>query len=305
MSIFEGLAVLAAAAAIGGAIARIFRQPLLLGYAISGIILSALGFTGLANVHELLGFSGQLGVTLLLFLVGLELPISELKQVGRTAMFSGIAQVLFTFGLGTWISGSAYIGLGLAFSSTIVVVKLLTEKKDLASLYGKLTVGILLVQDFVAIGAMIFLAGSGNFVLTGIKGIVLVSIFSFVVVRIMPKVTAWLGQSTELLFVGTLAWCLAVAALVSSPLIGFTAEIGGFLAGLALAGSTEHLQISSRIRPLRDFFLTLFFISLGAGVSLTQIGANWLIAILLSIFVLTLKPIIVIIILLFQGYGAR
>ncbi len=305
MSIFEGLAILAAAAAIGGVIARVFRQPLLLGYAISGIILSALGFTRLANIHELLGFSGQLGVTLLLFLVGLELPISELKQVGKTAMFSGIAQVLITFALGTWISGSAYLGLGLAFSSTIVVVKLLTERRDLASLYGKLTVGILLVQDFVAIGAMIFLAGSGNFVLTGIKGIVLVSIFSFVVVRIMPKVTAWLGQSTELLFVGTLAWCLAVAALVSSPLIGFTAEIGGFLAGLALAGSTEHLQISARIRPLRDFFLTLFFISLGAGVSVSQIGANWLIAILLSIFVLTLKPIVVMIILLFQGYGAR
>ncbi|MBI5358505.1 cation:proton antiporter [Candidatus Amesbacteria bacterium] len=305
MSIFEGLAVLATAAAIGGVIARLFKQPLLLGYAISGIILSALGFTRLANVHELLGFSGQLGVTLLLFLVGLELPISELKQVGKTAMFSGIAQVLFTFGLGTWISGSAYIGLGLAFSSTIVVVKLLTERKDLASLYGKLTVGILLVQDFVAIGAMIFLAGSGNFVLTGIKGIVLVSIFSFVVVRIMPKVTAWLGQSTELLFVGTLAWCLAVAALVSSPLIGFTAEIGGFLAGLALAGSSEHLQISARIRPLRDFFLTLFFISLGAGVSIAQISSNWLIAVLLSVFVLTLKPIVVISILLFQGYGAR
>lgn len=305
MSIFEGLAILAAAAALGGAIARILRQPLLLGYILSGILLSFFGYTKLANVHELLEFSGQLGVTLLLFLVGLELPLSELRQVGKTAFISGLAQVGITFALGTYISGSPYIGLGLALSSTIVVVKLLTEKKDLASLYGKITVGILLVQDFVAIVAMIFLAGSGNFLITGIKGILLVSLFTIVVVRVMPKVTSWLGQSTELLFVGTLAWCLAIAALVSSPIFGFTPEIGGFLAGLALAQSSEHLQISARIRPLRDFFLTLFFISLGVGVSLSTFGNNLIVAILLSLFVLLIKPLLVTIILLFQGYSAR
>lgn len=306
MSIFLGLALVMVTAAVGGVIAKMLRQPLILGYAVVGSLLSAFGFTNFPEIHNILDSFGQLGVTLLLFLVGLELPLSQLRQVGKTALIVGVSQVLLVFILGTLISGSPYIGLGLAFSSTIVVVKILTEKKDLASLHGKLSVGILLVQDFVAIGALIFLAGANVNPLWVIgKGVVLILFFTWGVAKILPKITTWLGQSTEMLFVGTLAWCLAVAAFVSLPWVGFSVELGGFLAGIALANASEHLQISSRIRPLRDFFLTLFFVSLGANLNLSQLSESWGMVAVLTLFVVIIKPLIVMGVLIVRKYSLR
>lgn len=313
MPVFVGLAIIMAFAAAGGIVARVLRQPLLLGYAMVGAILAVTGIARDPQIKQLLDFSGQMGVTLLLFLVGLELPISELKNVGRPALITGIIQIILTFALGLGAARllgidtitSSFIALGLAFSSTIVVIKFLTERGDLGSLHGKLTVGILLVQDFVAIGVLIFLSGIGNPLLTIIKGAILIFLFTWVLGKLLPKIIPWVSGSTEMLFVWALAWCLSVAALVSSPWVGFSPELGGFLAGLALANVSQHLQISSRIRPLRDFFLTLFFVSLGAGVTAIGFYGGWGIALALSGFVLLIKPVIVLLTLLFQGYAGR
>ena len=313
MPVFVGLAIIMAFAAAGGIVARVLRQPLLLGYAVVGAILA---FTGIARdpqIKQLLDFSGQMGVTLLLFLVGLELPISELKNVGKHSLITGTIQILLTFifgliainllGINT-ITGS-FVALGLAFSSTVVVIKFLTERGDLASLHGKLTVGILLVQDFVAIGVLIFLSGTGNPLLTMVKGAILIFLFTWVLGKLLPKIIPWLAGSSEMLFVWALAWCLSVASIVASPWVGFSPELGGFLAGLALANVSQHLQISTRIRPLRDFFLTLFFVSLGAGVTAIGFNGGWGIALALSGFVLIIKPLIVMTTLLVQGYTGR
>ncbi len=313
MPVFVGLAIIMAFAAAGGIVARILRQPLLLGYAVVGAILAVTGIARDPQIKQLLDFSGQMGVTLLLFLVGMELPISELKNVGKHALITGTIQILLTFVLGlvaiyllgiNTITGS-FVALGLAFSSTVVVIKFLTERGDLASLHGKLTVGILLVQDFVAIGVLIFLSGTGSPLMTVIKGILLIFLSTWVLGKLLPKIIPWLAGSPEMLFVWALAWCLSVAAIVASPWVGFSPELGGFLAGLALANVSAHLQISSRIRPLRDFFLTLFFVSLGAGVTAIGFNGGWGIALALSGFVLIIKPLIVMTILLAQGYIGR
>lgn len=313
MPVFTGLAIVMALAAVGAIVARLLKQPLLLGYAIVGGLLSVSGFASSLQIKELLAFCGQIGVTLLLFLVGLELPITDLKHVGKNVILAGVGQVIITMILGMglayllgWdiVSGS-FIGLGLAFSSTIVVIKILTEKKDLSSLYGKLTIGFLIIQDFIAIGVLVFLSGTSNLPMTIIKGVLLVFISTWVSSKILPKVTSWLGQSPEMLFIGAIGWCLGVAAIVASPWIGFSVELGGFLAGLALAQSSQHLQISSRVKPLRDFFLTLFFVSLGASVTVGQWSTIWISVLVLSGFVLLIKPLVTMAILKLLGYSHR
>ncbi len=313
MPVFTGLAIVMALAAAAAIAARILKQPLLLGYAIVGGLLSISGFANDPQIKELLHFCGQIGVTLLLFLVGLELPITDLKHVGKNVILAGVGQVVITMILGMGLSyllgwdivSGSFIGLGLAFSSTIVVIKILTEKKDLSSLYGKLTIGLLIIQDFIAIGVLVFLSGTSNLPMTIIKGIALVFVSTWVSSKILPKITSWLGQSSEMLFIGAIGWCLGVAALVSSPWVGFSVELGGFLAGLALAQSSQHLQISSRVKPLRDFFLTLFFVSLGASVTLGQWSTIWISVLVLSGFVLIVKPLIIMLILKVLGYSHR
>lgn len=319
-SVFVGLAAVMSLAAIGGWIAKWLRQPPLLGYIAAGILLSALGLVDKYHTRELVEVLGQLGVTLLLFLVGLELPVPELKRMGKVALMTGVGQIVFTAGVGYFILlalgfssiASLYLSIALAFSSTIIVVKLLSEKRDLQSLYGKITVGFLLVQDFVAIGILIvlsgFSAGALNWTSFGVvigKGILLIAVAMWLAGKILPRVLHWVAGSTEMLFITALAWCLGVAVVVASPLVGFSLEIGGFLAGLALANMAEHFQIVSRIRPLRDFFLTVFFVLLGININLGSIGPIIFPTIVLSLFVLVGNPLIVMIIMGLMGYKKR
>ena len=311
-----GLTVVMVLAAVGGVVARMLRQPAILGYILAGIALSLLG----RNV-DLVAAMGQLGVTFLLFLVGLELPIAQLKKMGRTAVITGLGQIVFTSICGYFIARllgfdavtGIYLGIALTFGSTVMVVKLLSEKRDLQSLYGKIATGYLLVQDFVAIGILTVLAGlrPGEIInwvnLLGVaaKGALLVGLAVWASDKILPKMLDFLGKSTEVLFVVSIAWCLGIAAAVSWPGIGFSPEIGGFSAGLALAGAVQNLQIMARVRPLRDFFLTLFFVALGANIGWENISRMAVPAVIFSIFVLIGNPLIVMLILAIQGYGRR
>ena len=303
-------------AGIAGGAAKLLRQPVILGYILAGIVLAAVG----KNL-DMVAAMGQVGVTLLLFLVGLELPLAELKKTGRTSVITGLAQIVITSTVGYFLARilgfgavpAVYLGVALTFGSTVMVVKLLSEKRDLQSLYGKIATGYLLVQDFVAIGILTVLsglAGGGevNWLSLGmviVKGAVMVGVAIWLSDRMLPKILDWLGRSTEVLFVVSVGWCLVVAAAVSSKWVGFGPEIGGFLAGLALANAAQNLQIVSRVRPLRDFFLTLFFVGLGANIGLVGLKGVWLPAVILAAFVLIGNPLIVMIILGLQGYSRR
>jgi len=320
-SIFAEIALIICVATVLAIIFRLFKQPPVLAYILTGVLLGPLGFFQLEH-KESLEMLGSIGITLLLFMLGLELRISELRSIGKNAVIAGVLQmiisVLLGYGLAILLGFSSavsfYVGIALAFSSTVIVVKLLSDKKDLESLHGKIAIAMLLVQDFFAILAIIFLSGttdiSGFSFLTqgGMILLKMVVLFGWIVVLskyIFPKIIHVIARSSESLFLFSLAWVFLLTAIVTWEPIGFSIEIGGFLAGLALANSTENFHIVAKMRALRDFFITIFFVMLGLEMTFTNIDKVIIPAIILSIFVLIGKPIITMIATGAVGYRKR
>ncbi len=316
--LFTDIVIAVIAAAAIGIFFHLLRQPSIIGFIAAGLAISSLGYITQENVEIISGLS-SLGITLLLFIVGLEMNLKELKHIGRPAILAGLGQIVFTFSLGFAILytlgfatiPSLYISIALTFSSTIVVVKLLSEKNDLRSLYGRIVLGVLLVQDVVAILLLLFLSGFAggedlgrSFFLTLIKGSIFIALVMFSS-RYLYKLLDLIGRSRELLFLFSIAWALGISALAGSEFVGLSMEVGGFLAGLALAGSAENFQISSRLRPLRDFFLILFFVGLGTSMMLGITSEAIFPTVILSLFVLVGNPLIILIIMGIMGYKAR
>ena len=300
---------------------RVLKQPEILAYILTGVILGPLVLGKIEN-PELVRSLSEIGITLLLFMVGLELRYSDLKAVGKISLITGIGQIVFTSLIGFLISiflgfsiiASLYISIALTFSSTIIIVKLLSDKKDLRSLYGKISVGFLLVQDFVAIIALIFLSGFSQnatsinpigLLLLLLKGVIIFGLVGYLSRSILPRIMERIPHSPETLFLFSVAWAFGVSFLISSPPIGFSIEIGGFLAGLALANPSESLQISARAKSLRDFFIVLFFVSLGSGLIFENFYVILTPALIFSAFILIGNPLIVIILLGLFGYKKR
>ncbi|MBI2026020.1 MAG: cation:proton antiporter [Candidatus Levybacteria bacterium] len=320
--IFFDLTVIIVIAAIISIIFRLLKQPAILAYILTGIVISLFHFFNLSNQPLLLALS-QVGITLLLFMVGLEIRINELVSMGKMLLLSSAFQISLSFILSFLISlilgfdklSSFYIAAAITFSSTIVVVKLLSDQHELHSLHGKFSLGILLSQDVVAMAFLMFLAGSvqespflgpiGNLSLVLIKGTIILFAIYFLSKNIFPKLFEKIARSSETLFLASLGWVFGLAALVSSKLIGFSIEIGGFLAGVALANSLVNYQIIAKAKILRDFFIVIFFVLLGIQMSFANIGKILIPAIILSIFVLLLKPLIVMVILGTLGYKKR
>ncbi len=300
---------------------RLLKQPAILAYILTGIIIGPFGQLQLHNQEELKTLS-QLGITLLLFMMGLELKLKELRSIGKTALSVGGLQILLTSIIG-FLGGrlfgfspltAFYIGVCIAFSSTVIVVKLLSDKKDLTSLYGKISVGLLLVQDFFAIIILIVLSALNPesegfsavaFAPVLVKAVLLFGVVIYVSQQIFPRIIDSIAKSSETLFLFSLAWVFGFAGFIASPLIGFPIEIGGFLAGLSLANTNENFQIVARIKALRDFFITLFFIMLGVGLTFGYARTLIVPAVLLSFFVLIGKPLVVITIMGIFGYKKR
>ena len=322
-NLFFEITLVIVLATILGMFAQWLKQPTILGYIVAGLLAGPLGLLELANT-DVLDVLAQIGITFLLFLVGMEMRFEDLKYVGKPALLTGIGQILFTsvigFGivrfLGFDLLPALYISIALTFSSTIIVIKLLSEKNALESLYGKIVIGFLLVQDFVALGAIIFLSGLqagptldsipyGQIGITFLKGGALLVITFLVGKYIMPWFLHKAGRSQEILFMISLAWGLGLAALAAHPSLGLTIEFGAFVAGLAMASSIQHFQISSRVKSLRDFFLVLFFVVLGSKMVLSGISGLVIPIIVLSAFVIIGNPIIVMLIMGGLGYRTR
>lgn len=317
-SVVFDLAIVILIAAAFGVISRMFKQPTILAYLATGICIASVGMFAVGANETFTAFS-ELGVMLLLFMVGLEINYTSLRLVGVQSLILGLGQIIFTFGIGyflvSWLGfsslTSAYIAIALTFSSTIVVVKLLSDRKEMNSLYGKLALGILLVQDIIAILILVVLAGIGrggefsvwNLTLVFIESIGLFLIMLLLGRRVLPVVFDKVARSNELLFLVSMAWVFLVAALVSK--IGFSVEIAGFLAGIALANSSEHHEIASRVKPLRDFFLIVFFVVLGASISFSNFASVIIPVVVLSLFVLIGNPLIVMAIMGVMGYRKR
>lgn len=315
---FGQIAILFVTATILGVLSLLFKQPLIVGYMVAGALLSKFNLVPDSTQLESLG---QIGVTLLLFLLGLEMNLKEIATVGKASLATGVGQIVIAFFvnlmlcllLGFGVVAGAFIAIALTFSSTIIIIKLLSEKKDLRSLYGRISVGYLLVQDFVAIMILILLSSvsAGSLGFFGYMAILLKAFLLYFATWIVARRVLSLlldrvvGKSSELTFIFSISWAFGVAAF-SYYILGFSLEIGGFLAGLALSATSEHLQIAGRTKPLRDFFLTIFFLILGARIGITP-GFLALLpkALLLSVSVLILNPLIVMTIMSFLGYKRR
>lgn len=320
-NLFLEISIVLAIATALATVMMLFRQSGILAYILTGIIIGPLGYLAF-NSKETLGVMSSIGITLLLFLVGLEMNPAGFKQVGKSAALIGFGQVAFTSLVGYLVATflgfptttSIFIALALTFSSTIIVVKLLSEKKDLGSLYGRIVLGVLLVQDFIALMALVILTSYGvggkttsilSILLILLKGGTLFLILNFVGKRFLPKFIGFIARSQELLFLTSIAFALGVANIFASRFIGLSLEVGGFLAGIVLSYSSESYQIHSRIRPLRDFFIVIFFIILGSTLALKESIDIWIPVLTFSFFVIIGNPLIVMIIMGLLGHRRR
>lgn len=316
-SIFTEISLLVAVSAGISLIMRALRQPLIIGHILTGLIVGP-SVLGLVNSPETVGVMGEFGIALLLFIVGLGLNPKIIREVGKVSFLTGVGQVLFTTffayllctGLGFTATESIFTSVALAFSSTIIVLKLLTDKKEQNKLYGKISIGFLLVQDVIATFALVFASATGQGGLSGaefgklaLKGIG-AAVLVFLIARyVLKPLTGFLAKSQELLFLFVIAWGFGIGTVFYE--LGFSLEVGALLAGIALANMQYAQEAASRLKPLRDFFLVVFFIALGSRLDLANFASFIVPALAMSVLVLVGNPIIVMTIMGLLGYTRR
>jgi Kef-type K+ transport system membrane component KefB len=316
--VFEQVAAVLAVCVAAGLLAMLLRQPLVVGLIAAGIAVGpeALGLVEASSEIELLA---EIGISLLLFVVGLKLDVRLVRQLGPVALATGVGQIVFTSAFGYLIAlalgfdavPALYIAVALTFSSTIIIVKLLTDKRELDDLHGRIALGFLIVQDIGVVLAMIAITavGDGTGDLTGeflgvvLRGAVLLVGVVLLARYVLPRAVHLFARQSELLVLAAVAYAVAIAAV--AVLLGFSEEVGAFLAGMSLASSSYREAISGRLTTLRDFLLVFFFIDLGTRFELSaafdQIGP----ALLFSVFVLIGNPIIVMVIMGALGYRKK
>jgi Kef-type K+ transport system membrane component KefB len=319
-STFGVIAAVLAVAAIIGFAANRARQPLIVAFIGVGVIVGPSGLDWVAE-SEPVELLAEIGIAVLLFLVGLKLDIQLVKTSGKVALITGLGQVVFTSAIGfalamlLGISATAalYVAIALTFSSTIIIVKLLSDKRELDQLHGRIALGFLIVQDIVVVLVMIGLSSfggerSGDSLIEQIgivvlQGAALLVGLAMIMRWVLPRVLTLVATSQELLIVSAVAWAVSVAAF--SDWLGFSVEVGAFLAGFAVASTPYRESIASSLSGLRDFLLLFFFIELGAQLDFSAIGAQVPAAIVLSLFVLIGNPLIVLIIMGVMRYPRR
>lgn len=316
-SIFAEISIIIIIATLVAGAVHLLKQPLIIGHIITGLIVGPY-FLDILHSTEIIDLFSQLGIALLLFIVGLSLSPRVIRDVGAVSLVTGVGQVVFTALIGYIIAlrlgfahlESLYIAIALTFSSTIIILKLLSDKKDMNRLYGKIATGFLLVQDVIAVVILILVSalsvGEDTSLLlfeTFLKGAILTAIITFTTVFLLPTLSNFFARSQEFLFLFAMSWGLGLALLFKG--MGFSIEIGALIAGVALATSPYNYEISSRLRPLRDFFIILFFILLGSQLSVSSLNDIMLPALIFTIFILIGNPLIVMIIMGLMGYNKK
>ena len=315
---FEFAAILIISALVG-LVGRFLRQPLIVAFIGVGILVGPWGLDLLESIDKV-HLLADLGIAILLFAIGLKLDLTLIKSTGKVALLTGMGQVLFTslfgylialaFGFSSLIA--LYVAVALTFSSTIIIVKLLSDKKEIDSLHGQISIGFLIVQDIVVVLVMIFLSALGveeisnpvfDISLVVLKGLAMLAVVGLLMRYVLPGVVKAMVHSQELLILFSISWALILAAV--GDYLGFSKEVGAFLAGISLASTDYREIISSKMTTLRDFLLLFFFINLGAGLDLSLIGEQIKPAVVFSLFVLVGNPLIVLVIMGLMGYRKR
>jgi len=314
VNIFVELGIVLIAATLLAIVARFLKQPLIVAYIAAGIAIGPIGL-GWIQSQEMIALFSELGIVFLLFIVGLQLDIRKLKNVGWQASLIGLAQVFFTGLIGFLIASyyfsvlvSAYVAIGLTLSSTVVVVKLLSDKNVINTLHGRIAIGVLLIQDLVAILAIMFFSSmdhlSTSLVLGGFYRLLILFTMALVgYVLVLPFLFRKIGHSRELLVITALSWAFGMT--IAAHYLEISTAIGALLAGISLSGTHYSLEVIGRVKPLRDFFVTIFFVTLGMQVVLKPLQIYWVPIIVFSLFVLLGNPLILYVVMKVFGYKPR
>ncbi len=295
--IFSGAAVLST-------IALYTRQSLLVAYMLLGIIIGPWGLK-LVSDAEFVQEIGEVGIIFLLFLLGMHLPPQKLwvmiRKISMVALISSVVFALTGYGIAIAFGFSHFestvIGAAMMFSSTIIGLKLLPTTILHHQHTGELMISILLMQDLIAIAVLIWVNAMGHgglemsdlgVVILSLPGLLLVA---FVVERfVLLKLFARFDRIREYMFLLSIAWCLTMAEM--AHWVGLSAEVGAFIAGVTLASSPISLYIAESLKPVRDFFLVIFFFAIGAGFNWHFLPTIFLPALVMAVTFLILKPVV-------------
>ncbi|MGB0408471.1 MAG: cation:proton antiporter [Opitutales bacterium] len=309
LTLLFDLGLIVTTAAVFAFLGKLVKMPSIVAYILAGMVLGPI--IGWVNLDHSLELISELGIALLLFLVGLELSLEKIKDLGRVALTLGGLQVVFTsIGgfliarlLGYSLIESIFLGATVTFSSTVVVIKLLDQKGVMGRLYARISVGLFLAQDIVVILALTIISGLGGGealalmpmlknlgVAFGGMAVLLVAVL-LAARTLLPKPFAWAARSPDTVFIWALCWCFLVVLL--AHLFHLSVEIGAFLAGIAIAQLPIHEDLHRRLHPLMTFFIAVFLVTLGIKMDLSAFGQILPAALVLSVFVLLIKPLIV------------
>lgn len=320
-SAFFEISLILGIATILGFLGHKLRQPLIIMFLVTGI-LAGPSFLGIIESHDKIELLAQMGIAILLFIVGLRLDLNLIRSTGPVALATGIGQIVFTSAIGFVIAllfgmnlvSASYVAVALTFSSTIIIVKLLSDKKEIDSLHGQIAIGFLIVQDIAAVLALVLLTTFGTqmadaesawmvSLVMAVKGFGFLGIIWLLAIYVIPGLLNRLAHSQELLVLFAITWAIVLGG--ASELLGFSKEVGAFLAGISLASSQFRDLIAGRLTSLRDFLLLFFFIDLGARLDWVAAGAQLVPSFWFSLFVLVGNPLIVLIIMGSMGYRRR
>jgi len=320
-NVFVEIAAILGLATLTGIIGQKLRQPLIIMFLATGV-LAGPSALGIIQSHDQIELLAHIGIALLLFIVGLKLDLHLIRTTGPVALATGLGQIFFTSLIGFLIAialnmsflSAAYVSVALTFSSTIIIVKLLSDKREIDSLHGQIAIGFLIVQDIAAILALIGLTTFGSSItedgpayvtvlMIGAKGLGLLGIVALLMKYVIPALTRRLAHSLELLTLFAVTWAVFLGA--GSELLGFSKEVGAFLAGISLASTDYRDSIGARLTSLRDFLLLFFFVDLGARLDWSMVGSQMGASLVFSLFVLIGNPLIVLIIMGVMGYRRR
>jgi Kef-type K+ transport system membrane component KefB len=317
---FYEFAIILIFSTLAGAIGRILRQPLIVSFIAVGIFLGPAGIN-LVHSTEQIELLAEIGISILLFVVGLKLDINLVKSTGKVSLLTGLGQVVFTSAFGCIIAlllgftpvHSIYIAIALTFSSTIIIVKMLSDKKEIDQLHGQISMGFLIVQDIVVIFAMIIIVGFGDPAMEAnlaieigwvlLKGLLFIGAIAMLMKLMIPKVVKKLAHTPELLILFSISWAVFLAAI--GNWLGFSKEVGAFIGGISLASTRYREVISGRLVSIRDFLLLFFFIHIGAHFEFREMEGQITNSIIFSLFVLIGNPLIVMVIMGILGYRKR
>jgi Kef-type K+ transport system membrane component KefB len=317
MDAFTEIGLILALATAVAFFMQALRLPLILGHILTGVVAGPL-VLNLIHSQETISIFSHLGITALLFIVGLGLSPHVMRDVGRVSLATGIGQIAFTTGFG-YLIGRAFgfdaltsltLAVAFTFSSTIIISKLLSDRGDAGKLYGKIAIGFLIVQDLAATAILITLSallqgGSIQELVRELSGALFLTIGLVILFSrfLLPKLTRFFASSQEFLFLFAVGWGVGMAALFHK--VGLSIEIGALIAGVTLASSPYHYEISAKMKLLRDFFIIMFFILLGSRLEFASVVQHIVPAVIFSLFILVGNPLIVMAIMGVMGYTKK